>query len=74
VLPASDMAEPAPGRQTSFRPTVINGARPALDLEQMTAVMEALEDYAAASLIAFEGLDPPAQVSEEALALRLASL
>jgi hypothetical protein len=74
VLPATKAELPASDPRAAFRPTVLDGARPALDLAQMTAVMEAFEDYVDASFIEFEGVDQPAFVYDEALDLRLASL
>jgi hypothetical protein len=74
VLPATKTHVPASDPRAAFRPTILVGARPALDLEQVTDVMEAFEDYVDASFIEFEGVDQPAFVYDEALDLRLASL
>lgn len=74
MLPATETEILAPDPRAAFRPTVLDGAQPAFDLERMTAVMEAFEDYVDASFIAFEEIDPPAPVSDEALDARLASL
>jgi len=74
VLPATETEILAPDPRAAFHPTVIDGTRPAFDLERMTAVMAAFEGYVDASFMAVEGIDPPASVSDEALDVRLATL
>jgi hypothetical protein len=74
VPPATEAKIRTPDPRPAFRPTVLNGARPAFDLEKMTAVMEAFEDYVDASFIDIEGPDLAPAVSDEALDIRLASL
>lgn len=74
MLSATKTEIRTPDPRAAFRPTVVDGARPAFDLERMTAVMEAFEEYVDASFMAFDAVELPPTVSDEALDLRLSSL
>jgi hypothetical protein len=74
VLPTREIEKPAQRPRTAFRPTLIDGARPALDLGRLTAVMASLEGYIEASMIAFQELEPPPSISDDALDIRLICL